>query len=279
MNSKALILVAALTGAGAAYAQDVQGGRQAMESACAADTASLCAGKAGPEAGQCLRAAADKVSAPCRDALAKMGGGGGRGGPGGPGGPGGQGARPPRAPPSEGGIVGTVDSVSPSSFEVSLPSGAKATVATSPTTTYRMGANSASANAVAPGQPILALGIIQDVQGQRKTTVQASQVIVKPPGVTVAAPATGTDGGFQRGQQAAKKSDGNPPADYVEGAGTIVGPAESDRAIVAALTAYPNGVVNRVVKINATTYEVHHVGVPWPHHVFITTDFKYIGAN
>ena len=49
---------------------------------------------------------------------------------------------------------------------------------------------------------------------------------------------------------------------------------------MAALTAYPNGVVNRVVKINATTYEVHHVGVPWPHHVFITiADDKYIGAN
>lgn len=75
---------------GAAYAQGFQGAREAMEKACAADIANLCAGKTGREVGQCLRAAGDKVSAPCADAMSKMGGpGGGRGPGGGPGGPGG----------------------------------------------------------------------------------------------------------------------------------------------------------------------------------------------
>jgi len=282
MNSKFLIFVATLAGAGAAYAQDVQGGRQAMQNACAADTANLCTGKAGMEAGQCLRAAGEKVSPICRAALAQMGGGG----PGGPGRPGGRAAAgtqgaalPPRAPPSEGGTVGTVSSVSATSFEITLPSGASATVATSPSTTYKLGTGSASANAVKVGQPVLAIGIVQDLQGQRQTTVQASQVMVAPPGIAVAAPVAGANGDLPRGQPAEKKSVGSPPADYVEGEGTIVGPAEADQAILAALIAYPNGVINRVVKVNPTTYEAHHIGVPWPHHIFVSSDFKYIGAN
>jgi hypothetical protein len=294
MKSKVLVLAATLTSVGAAYAQDVQNARQAMQTACATDTASLCAGKAGMEAGQCLRDAGDKVSPICRDALAKMGGPGGPGGPGAPGGPGGPGARrgpggpgapgaagplPPRAPPSEGGTVGMVASVSATGFEITLPSGAKATIATSPSTTYRMGAGSATATAVKAGQPVLAIGIVQDLQGMRQTTVQASQVIVAPPGIAVAAPPPGSNGDLPRGQPAEKKSVGNPPADYVEGEGTIVGPAEADRAIVAALTAYPNGVINRVVKVNPTTYEAHHIGVAWPHHIFVSTDFKYLGAS
>ena len=75
--------LAALAVAGAAYAQPPAGGgqspspemqaaRQAMIQACAADMKSNCDGKTGREMMMCMRDAGDKVSAPCKDAMAKM---------------------------------------------------------------------------------------------------------------------------------------------------------------------------------------------------------------
>jgi len=37
--------------------------------------------------------------------------------------------------------------------------------------------------------------------------------------------------------------------------------------------------VNRVVKLSDGSYEVHHIGVAWPHHIFVNPDLKYVGAN
>jgi len=183
------------------------------------------------------------------------------------------------APPSEGGTVGTVDLVSPSSFVISLPSGQKATIATAASTSYRKGIDSASASAIAPGEPVLVLGIVADIQSEHKTAIKASQVIAQPPGITVTPPTA--KGGFapQRHMPAAKKDVGQIPADYVEGEGTIVGGTEANKAILAALAAYPNGLINRVVKLSDGSYEVHHIGVPWPHHIFVNPDFKWVGAN
>jgi hypothetical protein len=50
----------------------MQAARQAMRQACAADMKTLCDGKEGREAMMCMRDAGDKVSAPCKDAMAKM---------------------------------------------------------------------------------------------------------------------------------------------------------------------------------------------------------------
>jgi hypothetical protein len=47
----------------------------------------------------------------------------------------------------------------------------------------------------------------------------------------------------------------------------------------AALAAYPGGIVDRVVQLSNGEYEVHYIGVNWPHHVFVNQDFKVIGAN
>ena len=46
--------------------------RQNVAKACAADVQSLCPGKEGHESMVCLRAAPEKVSAPCKDAMAKL---------------------------------------------------------------------------------------------------------------------------------------------------------------------------------------------------------------
>lgn len=77
MNLNALILAAALASAtaGAAHAQGAPPpaeAREALQKACAAELTGLCAGKSGRDAGECLRAAGDKVSPGCKDAMSKM---------------------------------------------------------------------------------------------------------------------------------------------------------------------------------------------------------------
>ena len=84
MKLQTLILIGALAGAGAAYAQeggggggggggaDMQAARAAMMQACASDLTSLCAGKEGRDANMCLRQNSDKVSPGCKDAMSKV---------------------------------------------------------------------------------------------------------------------------------------------------------------------------------------------------------------
>jgi hypothetical protein len=33
------------------------------------------------------------------------------------------------------------------------------------------------------------------------------------------------------------------------------------------------------VKLSNGEYEVHNIGVNWPHHIFVTSDNKVVGAN
>jgi hypothetical protein len=37
--------------------------------------------------------------------------------------------------------------------------------------------------------------------------------------------------------------------------------------------------VDRVVKLSNGEYEVHYIGVNWPHHIFVNQDFKVVGAD
>jgi hypothetical protein len=75
------------------------------------------------------------------------------------------------------------------------------------------------------------------------------------------------------------KQDGKVPTDYTEGSGTIVSGTAADKAAEVALAAYPGGVVDRVVKLSDGEYEVHYIGVNWPHHVFVSQDFQVVGAG
>jgi hypothetical protein len=84
---------------------------------------------------------------------------------------------------------------------------------------------------------------------------------------------------FQRGAQSAAKQDGQIPANYTEGEGTIVSGTTANKATEAALAAYPGGVVDRVVQLSNGEYEVHYIGVNWPHHIFVDQTFKVAGAN
>jgi hypothetical protein len=84
---------------------------------------------------------------------------------------------------------------------------------------------------------------------------------------------------FQKGSPTTSKQVGQIPASYSQGSGTIVSGTAATKATEAALAAYPGGIVDRVVKLSNGEYEVHNIGVNWPHHIFVNQDFKVIGAE
>jgi hypothetical protein len=84
---------------------------------------------------------------------------------------------------------------------------------------------------------------------------------------------------FERGAPSTPKQIGQIPANYSQGSGTVVSGTTANQATEAALLAYPGGVVDRVVKLSNGEYEVHYIGVNWPHHVFVNQDFTVVGAD
>jgi Domain of unknown function (DUF5666) len=178
-----------------------------------------------------------------------------------------------RSGPAAGGVVGTVSSVSASSFAVSTPAGQKVTVKKTSSTRYENGTHAATASAVAKGKPVLVLGTANG------TTITATRVIVRPAGAGSTTYTPSKVVPFKRGAPATAKQDGQIPANYTEGSGTIVSGTTANKATKAALAAYPGGVVDRVVKLSNGEYEVHNIGVQWPHHIFVDKDFKVVGAD
>jgi hypothetical protein len=179
-----------------------------------------------------------------------------------------------RSGPAAGGSSGTVASVSASSFTITTSAGQKVTVNKVSSTKYLKGTSSISASAVKKGQSVLALGITNG------TTITASQVIVQPTGSggSAASSAAGVVP-FQRGAPSTSKQVGQIPSNYSQGSGTIVGGTTANKATEAALAAYPGGIVDRVVKLSNGEFEVHNIGVNWPHHIFVNKNFKVIGAD
>jgi hypothetical protein len=84
---------------------------------------------------------------------------------------------------------------------------------------------------------------------------------------------------FQRGNPSPAKVVGQVPANWTAGSGTIVTGTAANKAKAAALAAYPGGTVNRVVQVSNGEYNVHIIGVNWPHHVFVSKSFKVVGAE
>ncbi|MCW2878079.1 MAG: hypothetical protein JWQ95_2179 [Sphaerisporangium sp.] len=154
---------------------------------------------------------------------------------------------------------------------MSTSTGQKVTVNEATSTTYHKGTSSTSANAITTGENVLVLGTVSG------TTITATQVIVQPTGGGKSSSAAGVIP-FKRGAPAVSKTVGPIPANYTEGSGTIVGGTTANKATEAALAAYPGGVVDRVVKLSNGQYEAHNIGVSWPHHVFVSQDFKVVGV-
>jgi hypothetical protein len=182
-----------------------------------------------------------------------------------------------RSGPASGGASGTVGSVSTSSFTLTTSAGQKVTVDEASSTIYQNGTSSTSASAITNGESVLVLGTVNTTNG---TTIAATQVIVQPTGSggSAASSAAGVIP-FQRGAPSTSKQVGQIPANYSQGSGTIVSGTAANKATEAALAAYPGGVVDRVVQLSNGEYEVHNIGVNWPHHVFVNQDFKVVGAD
>jgi hypothetical protein len=177
-----------------------------------------------------------------------------------------------RSGPAAGGSVGTASGVTASGFTLTTSAGQKVTVKEASATTYEQGTSPASASAVTAGAPVLVLGTTDS------TTITATEVIVQPPASSASSPG-GQVIAYSKGTQGSSQQVGTIPADYTQGSGTLASGTTADKATEAALAAYPGGVVDRVVELGSGDYEVHYIGVNWPHHIFVNQDFQVVGAN
>jgi hypothetical protein len=84
---------------------------------------------------------------------------------------------------------------------------------------------------------------------------------------------------FHRGQPSPATPVGQIPAGFKDGSGTIVTGTAANRAKAAAAAAYPGGTVDRVSVLSDGEYNVHIIGVNWPHHVFVSKNLKVVGAE
>ena len=177
-----------------------------------------------------------------------------------------------RSGPAAGGSVGTASSVTSSGFTLTTSTGQKVTIKEASSTTYEQGTSPASISAVTSGAPVLVLGTTDS------STITASQVIVDPPSSTASSPG-GQTIGYSKGTQGSTQKVGTIPTDYSQGSGTLASGTTADKATEAALAVYPGGTIDRVVELSNGDYEVHNIGVNWPHHIFVNADFQVIGAD
>jgi hypothetical protein len=84
---------------------------------------------------------------------------------------------------------------------------------------------------------------------------------------------------FKRGQPTPATPVGQIPAGFKDGSGTLITGTAANKAKAAALAAYPGGTVNRVSLLSNGEYNVHMIGVNWPHHIFVNSNFKVVGAE
>ncbi len=177
-----------------------------------------------------------------------------------------------RSGPAPGGTSGTVASLSASGFTVTTSAGQKVTIKEASATKYQDETSPATASDIRAGDSVLVLGTTDN------TTITATLVILQPASGGATSEAASAVP-FKRGAPTTSKQFGQIPADYSEGQGTIVSGMAANEATEAALAAIPGGIVDRVVQLSNGDYEVHYIGVNWPHHVFVGQDFKVIGAD
>jgi hypothetical protein len=178
-----------------------------------------------------------------------------------------------RSGPADGGATGIVGSTTTSSFIISTATGVQVTINETTDTTYTENGESVTVSAVADGESVLVLGLVDSA------VITAAQVVVQPDGDggAAASQAAGVIA-FQQGEPSPDQSVGQIP-DYTEGEGTIVSGATAFQAATAAQDVVPGGIADRVVQLADGEYEVHNISINWPHHVFVNEDFQVIGWN
>ena len=175
-----------------------------------------------------------------------------------------------RSGAADGGSTGIVDATTAAGFTMKTATGVEVTVEETSSTKTLGG----PARAVRSGTSVLVLGTVDS------DTVSAAQVVVQRngDGGAAAAKAAGVIP-FQKGVPSPTKTIGEVPGDYTEGDGTIVSGPTAYKAVKAAQAIVPGGINDRVVLLSDGEYEVHNISVNWPHHVFVSKDFKVLGAE
>jgi hypothetical protein len=138
---------------------------------------------------------------------------------------------------------------------------------------YRFLSRHKRGTSIAAGAAVIVLGI-----GGYTIANAASSTSKSVSGGTSAA-VSGKVIPFQSGQSGASTVVGQVPAGFQPRAGTIVTGTAADKAKAAALAAFPGGTVNRVVLLSNGEYNVHVIGVNWPHHIFVSNTFVVVGAE
>jgi hypothetical protein len=173
--------------------------------------------------------------------------------------------------PADGGSTGIVDTTFASGFTMTTATGIEVTVnETSSTKTV-----DGPAGDVRKGTSVLVLGL--DNNG---TTITADWVVIQPhgDGGAAAAKAHGVIP-FESGVPSPAQSVGTIPASYTQGVGTLVSGIQAYIPVAVAQAVFPGGIVDRVVSLSDGSYEVHNISINWPHHVFVSKDFMYLGAE
>jgi hypothetical protein len=178
-----------------------------------------------------------------------------------------------RSGPEPGGSSGTVGTVAKSSFTLTTSAGQEVTIDEVSSTKYEKGTTTIAKSAITKGEHVVVLGTVSS------QTIKATQVLVQTSSGKSEPSTAASVVPFQKGASETSKQVGQIPASYSQGSGTIVSGTAANKATEAALAAYPGGIVDRVVKLSNGEYEVHNIGVNWPHHVFVNQDFKVVGAN
>jgi hypothetical protein len=179
---------------------------------------------------------------------------------------------------ADGGSTGIVATTFASGFTMTTATGITVTVNETPftkTVDAAAGEDGDGGRDVRKGTSVLVVGL--DHSG---ATITADWVVIQPhgDGGAAAAKAQGVIP-FQSGVPSPAQSVGTIPASYTEGVGTLVSGTQAYVAVWVAQALFPGGIVDRVVSLSDGSYEVHNISINWPHHVFVSSGFAYLGAE
>jgi hypothetical protein len=108
------------------------------------------------------------------------------------------------------------------------------------------------------------------------TTIAAGQVIVQP---TSATPAATKVVPFQRGAAVHGKAGRSNPRELQPGVGNDRRRNGSEQGDDSCAGRLPRRHRRPCRELSNGEYEVHNIGVNWPHHIFVNQTFKVVGAN
>jgi hypothetical protein len=179
---------------------------------------------------------------------------------------------------ADGGSTGIVATTFASGFTMTTATGITVTVNETPftkTVDAAAGEDGDGGRDVRKGTSVLVVGL--DHSG---ATITADWIVIQPhgDGGAAAAKAQGVIP-FQSGVPSPAQSVGTIPASYTEGVGTLVSGTQAYVPVWVAQALFPGGIVDRVVSLSDGSYEVHNISINWPHHVFVSKDFMYLGAE